>query len=127
MILENGDYFMVLLNEDYDTDASFEGLGVESVNSELIAVDARGLYGRILKLEAIDEAGVVSLVSLVERGSDGEDPYMVPLLLKAFEIIPVPKQMAETLKGSRKSYEKPLLSETDILSVFEKEAENNEL
>ena len=55
MILENGDYFMVMLKEEYDNDASFEGIGIESINSELIAVDARGLYGRILKLEAIDE------------------------------------------------------------------------
>ncbi len=127
MILENGDYFMVLLKEDYDNDTSFEGTGIESINSELIAVDARGLYGRILKLEAIDESGVVSLVSLVDRGSDGSDPYMIPLLLKAFEIIPVPSHIAETLRGSRKSYDKPLLSESDILSAFEKETENNEL
>jgi hypothetical protein len=127
MILENGDYFMVMLKEEFDNNPSLEGLGVESVNSELISVDARGLYGRILKLEAVDEAGVVSLVSLIERGGDGKDPYMVPLLLKAFEIIPVPTHMAKTLQSSRKNYEKLSLSETDILAAFEKEAENNEL
>ena len=105
MILENGDYFMVMLKDELNLDSSLDGLG-ESINYELIAVDARGLYGRLLRLEAIDEAGVVALLSLVDRGSDGKDPYMVPMLLSPFEIIPVPKNMAEIYQKSRPTYAK---------------------
>ncbi len=114
MILEKGEHFMILLKEEADIDLAFESLGAESVNFELFALDARGLYGRVLKLEEVDETGEICLVSVLDRGEQTLKPYMTFLFLKPFNITPVPKNMIHAYKNSRKMYEEKDIKDLDF-------------